>query len=428
MGFIYFIYNLLSLFFLIVLLPYLYFKRQNKNDRILWIKEKFGFIPKEKLAFIRNRPIWIHAVSVGEVMASLPLIKALKEEHPGTSLVLSTVTDTGNLIAKERAKEVDAIIYFPFDISLSVKGIIRSIRPKLFIMIETEIWPNLLKALNREGVPSIIINGRISRRSLKGYIRIRPFMRDVLEKISFFGMQTPSDAGRIKAIGAEPSKVEVIGNIKFDQPISQDSFDIEKLKKSYGIENRPLFVAGSTHEGEEEIILHAFRSVKTEFRDLILLIAPRHIERVKRIEGLLKERGIAFKRRTELIEKGLDDASVIILDTIGELAQIYSIATVVFVGGSLLPVGGHNILEPAIHSKPILFGPYMGNFEDVAQAFLEKEAAHQVSDSFQLERELRFFLTNKDEARLMGERARKIVEENRGAVKRSLRLIERFLS
>lgn len=427
MGVIFFIYDLLSFLLLIVLLPYLYLKRQNRKDGALWIKEKFGFIPEEKLAFIQERPIWIHAVSVGEVMASLPLIKAIKEEHPDKSLVLSTVTDTGNLIARERAEEVDAIIYLPFDISLSVKGALKKVRPVIFILIETEIWPNLLRYLNKEGIPSLIINGRVSKRSFKGYIRIRPFMRDVLRNISAFGMQTPSDGERIRAIGADSTKIEVIGNIKFDQPFSQNSLDLERLRKSYGIEDKRLFMAGSTHEGEEEIILDAFREVRRRFQDLILLIAPRHIERVGRIEGMLKDMSITFKRRTELIEKGLDDASVIILDTIGELAQIYSIATVVFIGGSLVPVGGHNILEPAVHSKPILFGQYMGNFEDIALTFLEKGAARQVFNSSQLARDMEFLLSNIDVARSMGENALKVVEENKGAVKRSLRMIERFL-
>jgi 3-deoxy-D-manno-octulosonic-acid transferase len=428
MGLIYIIYDLLSVLLLIILLPYLYLKKQNRKDGIVWIKERFGLIPEKKLSFIRNRPIWIHAVSVGEVMASIPLIKAIKEAHPDSSLVLSTVTDTGNLIAKERAKEVDAIIYFPFDISLSVKSSLKRIRPLLFVMVETEIWPNILRALKAKGVPSIVINGRISKRSFKGYTRIRPFIRDVLKDITVFGMQTGSDVERIRTLGADPSKIEVIGNIKFDQSISQGSLNIERLRRSYGIGERRLFVAGSTHEGEEEIIIDTFRSLKGKFQDLTLLIAPRHIDRVKRIEGLLKERGIASKRRTELIENDLDEASVIILDTIGELSKVYSLATVVFVGGSLVPVGGHNILEPAIHSKPILFGPYMENFEDVALAFLEKGAAREVSDGHHLERELGSLLRNMDDARLMGKRAREVVEENRGAVEKSLRMIERFLS
>ncbi|MBI5199046.1 MAG: 3-deoxy-D-manno-octulosonic acid transferase [Nitrospirae bacterium] len=427
MGVILLIYNLFSFIFLITLLPYLYLKRRNKKDGILWLKEKFGFIPEEKLKSIYGRPIWIHAVSVGEVMAALPLIKVIKEGYPDRSLVLSTITDTGNLIARERAKEVDAIIYLPFDISLAVKSALRRISPEIFILIETEIWPNLLRTLNREGIPSIIINGRISQQSLKGYKLVKPFMKAILKNINRFGMQTTSDAERIRAIGADPFKVEVIGNIKFDQSFSQDSVGSERLKRSYGIGERRLFVAGSTHEGEEEIISDAFIEIKKYFHDLILLIAPRHIERVRRIEGLLKVRGIAFRRRTELIENGLDDASVIILDTIGELAQIYSIATVVFIGGSLVPAGGHNVLEPAVYSKPIIFGLHMENFKDIAQTFLEKGAACQVSNGPQFKRELGYLLSNMDVARSIGENARKVIDENKGAVERSLMMIEKFL-
>lgn len=427
MGFIFFIYDILSFLFLIVFLPYLYLKRQNKEDGSLWIKERFGFISNRKLSLIHGRPVWIHAVSVGEVIASVSLIKAIKEEHPDRSIVLSTVTDTGNLVAREKAKDIDALIYLPFDINYSVKRALRKIRPEVFILIETEIWPNLLHALNREGIPSLIINGRISQRSFRGYAFVKHFMRGILKNISKFGMQTHTDAERIKAIGADPSKIEITGSIKYDQPSSLNSMDLERLKISYGLGERPLIIAGSTHEGEEQVILDAFRELKEDFKDIILLIAPRHIERVGKIEGILRDMAIISKRWTELKESELDNASVIILDTIGELAHIYCIATVVFIGGSLVPDGGHNILEPAIYSKPIIFGPYMGNFKDIAQTFLEKGAARQVSNGSHIKREIEYLLRNVDAARSMGENARNVIEENKGAVKKTLRMVEEFI-
>lgn len=424
----FFIYDFLFLILLMVFLPYLYLKRQNREDGIIWLKERFGFISDNKLSSIHGRPIWIHAVSVGEVMASIPLISAIKERHPNRSMVLSTVTDTGHLIAMERAKDVDAIIYLPFDISPSVKGVLKRVRPEVFILIETEIWPNLLRALRRNGIPSLVINGRISRKSFKGYKRMRKLMRIVLKDISKFGMQTTSDAERIKEIGADPSRIEVIGNIKFDQPLSEVSSETERLRESYGICGKSLFVAGSTHEGEEGIILDVYKELKKDFHDLILIVAPRHIDRVREIEDMVREKGITFRRRTELIEKGRGDTHVIILDTIGELARIYSMARVVFIGGSLVRAGGHNILEPAVYSRPILFGPYMGNFEDIAQTFLENGAARQVSNGSHLKKEMEYLLRNTDEARVMGENARNIIEENKGAVKKAIRIIEGFLA
>lgn len=428
MGIVFFIYNLLFSLLLIVFLPYLYLKRQNRKDGFVWLKERFGLISGEKIKSIHGRPIWIHAVSVGEVMAALPLIRAIKERYPGKSLVLSTVTDTGNLIARERAKDADTIIYLPFDISLFVNNVLQRVRPEVFILIETEIWPNLLRSLYKAGIPSLVINGRISQESFRGYSLGRLFMRYILKYISKFGMQTHSDAERMIAIGAEPSKIEIIGNIKFDYTPLQPSMDIKKVRDLYCTGDRHLFVAGSTHEGEEEIILDIFKELKKDFKDILLLIAPRHIDRVKRIEGLMRERDIIYRRRTELSENVPDEVSVIVLDTIGELAHIYSIASVVFIGGSLVPSGGHNILEPAVYSKAILFGPYMDNFEDITRIFLEKGAARQVTDGSHLRRELEYLLMNGDESRLMGEKAMNVVDENKGAVKRSLVMIEEFLT
>lgn len=424
MALIFLIYNLISSVACLVLIPYLYLKRRNKEDSLVWLRERFGLISSDKLVVLNSRAIWIHAVSVGEVMASLPLIKRIKRRYPERGLVLSTVTEAGNLLAQEKARESDSIIYLPFDMSFSVKKALKRIDPAIFVMIETEIWPNLLRTLSKKDIPSIVINGRISETSFKGYKKIRPFMREVFKDISAFGMQTSSDAERIKALGADTSKIGIIGNIKFDQPIPQGNPSIEEFKTL--IEGKRLFVAGSTHEGEEEIILYVFEKIKKIHPDLLLLIAPRHIERVGKIEGLLKEKGITYRKKTELVG-GVGEATVIILDTIGELAELYSIASVVFVGGSLVPVGGHNILEPAIHSKPILFGPYMGNFQDMAQIFLEKGAAIQVSDGNQIASELEFLLWDEEASREMGKMAFKVVEENRGAIERALWIIERFL-
>lgn len=428
MGIIFLIYNLISSIILIILLPYLYFKRHKRNDGIAWIKEKFGLIPEEKLTSINARPIWIHAVSVGETMASLPLIKAIKEKYPERSLVLSTITDTGNFIARERAVGVAAVIYLPFDTSLSVKNVLKKIRPVIFIMIETEIWPNLIRILREEGIPSVIVSGRISNRSFKGYKKIRVFIKSVLKGISMFGMQTALDAERIKVIGAEPSRIEITGNLKFDQNLPEDLIDPESAGNPLGINGMRLLVAGSTHAGEEEMLLRVFGKVSTGFKDIVLLIAPRHINRVRGIEGLIKEMGITHRRRTEIPVQGIGDARIIILDTIGELARIYSLAEVVFVGGSLVPAGGHNILEPAIYSKPIIFGKYMENFEDLAQKFLEENAAVQISDEAHLEKELTSLLADRDKARLMGMNAKRVLEENRGAVTRSLSIIEKCIS
>lgn len=394
--------------------------------------ERLGYYPEERIRSIAGKKIiWLHSVSVGEVIASIPLVMELKKRHPDYSLVMSTVTDTGRETAINKLPFLDAVIFFPFDFTFSVNNAIDRIKPVIFIMLETEIWPNFSRALKRKNIPAILINGRISDRSYKRYLSVRFFIKEVLKNISCFGMQSNQDVERIINMGADKENVERTGNLKFEHEIIDVSSDnVKRLKGSLNInENKDIIIAGSTHRGEDEEIIKAYQAISKATQKLpLLIIAPRHLDRLPEIEDILKRYNFSFIRKT-MIKKG--DASlkysVILLDTIGELSALYSIASVVFVGGSLVPVGGHNILEPALYKKPILFGQYMHNFKEIAEGFKNKKAAIEINNSDEMAREIINILNNPDIGKELGEKGFSVIIENRGALENSIELIGRFL-
>lgn len=344
--------------------------------------------------------IWIHAVSVGEVAAVRTLRDRLRTAFPSHSIVVSTVTRTGNELAQKMAGEGETVIYLPLDISFVVDSILRRIRPEILVIAETEIWPNLIYACHKKGIPVALVNGRISEGAFKRYKAVSVFLRFILDKIDIFCVQTEADKKKFMSLGAPEAKVRVTGNTKYDNKdyaaLGKDSGDI---KTRFGIVGgETVIVAGSTHKGEEEVILGIFRKLSREFDNLRLIIAPRHVERAADIKRLAK---------------GLN-ASVI--DRIGVLVDAYSAADIVFVGGSLIRHGGQNIIEPAVFAKPIIFGPHMFNFQSVAAEFLRNEAAVQVKDARALEEALRRLLGDGKERARLGENARQVVLDNQGAV------------
>ncbi len=380
---------------------------------------------------LKSSPIWIHAVSVGEVMATIPLIRELKKKYPDVPVLLSTVTETGNFTARRNARDVDNVIFFPFDYPLIVRRIIAKIKPVAFITLETEIWPNFLRELARQAVPSMIISGRISGNSFKSYHFFRFFFKKVLSHVSFFCMQTQTDADRIAGIGASPEKVFVSGNIKFDHHIPAITSERKKtIFSELNISSKQnIFIAGSTHRGEEEIVIEVYRYLKNKVNDLVLIIAPRHPERFDEVEEILKRKGVFYKRKTA-IAPAPDHAlsEVILLDTIGELSKIYSIGTVIFIGGSLVPVGGHNVLEPAVFSKPVIFGRFMGNFSEISKILLKKNAALQVSGEEEFASKALLLIEDPQLARRIGETAFEVIRENSGAMEKSMEVLDKILT
>ena len=384
-----------------------------------------------------QRAIWLHAVSVGEVLASQKLLSGLRKEYPDSQIVISTVTPTGNAVARKIAGPQDIVIYLPLDISFIAAAVACRINPYLVIIAETELWPNLIGVLNKRGIPIIIVNARISDGSFRGYGLIRFLIRPVLNKISLFCLQTESDARRLAALGASPEKLLVTGNMKFDTStsLSVNNADYADKKDDYadcrgrlGLkEGDKLLTAGSTHPGEEEIILRVYKELLKDFPGLKLLIAPRHPDRAREIEKLVLDCGFAPALISKLsrITNHESRTTIFILDTIGQLTSFYAVSDIVFVGKSLVNKGGQNILEPAFFAKPILFGPHMFNFREITALYLANQAAVMVKDEEELSRKIRFFLANPLEADRLGRAGKELLSLNQGATERNLEAIKK---
>jgi 3-deoxy-D-manno-octulosonic-acid transferase len=426
------LYNLISIIGVILYLPFLLLKK-GPEDRRIFIKERLG------MSAYHKTDIWVHAVSVGETLASIPFLKKLKKEFPDRKIVLSTTTYTGQKIAREKFAEADRIIYMPLDSVLCVKKAVNSLRPEIFITVETELWPALFKNLKDAGSRIIILNGRISNKSFKGYRRIRFLMAGMLSSVDFFYMQDQGDAERIIALGADKNRVGVMGNFKFDIDLKEEP----PLNWLTGISGK-ILLAASTHEGEEEVMLEAFHVIKKQLQGTKLVLAPRHPERFNETAELLEKQGLSYIRRSAIKQRsavstqqsaGMDlqqqDTSrsfpdIILLDTIGELSRVFSRASVAFIGGSIISRGGHNVMEPAYWSIPIIFGPHMDNFP-IAGEFLKRSAAVEVGDSKDIAQTVITLLTDNKKAAELGRNAKSIVDKNTGAVKKAIELIRGYI-
>jgi 3-deoxy-D-manno-octulosonic-acid transferase len=363
-------------------------------------------------------------VSVGEVLTARALLPALRERYPGLRIFLSTTTLSGQQVARTRLTDADDVFFLPFDLPPFVTRTLRLVRPRLFIMMETEIWPNLLRACRRQGIKTMLVNGRISSRSYPRYRLARGFFRNVLADVDRFCMQSDESARRIVDIGADPAKIIVTGSLKFDSlemPAMAAGRGAGRVLRYFRIpSSRPVFMAASTLKGEEAPVLTAFAALRRLHPSALLIIAPRKPERFGEAEALARAEGFRVVRRTQLAVDAEPRADVVVLDTIGELAPLFQVATIVFVGGSLVDQGGHNILEPAVHGKPIIFGPYMQNFAEIAATFLKSQAAIQVGSGPALTDAVVRLAGDPVERARLGAAARALVEANRGAKARTL--------
>lgn len=439
------LYQFLLILFLPLALLFLLRRLLGRPAYRAGILQRFGRFPRDFFNPLRGRRvIWIHAVSVGEVISSELFVRKLRERHPEAAIVFSTVTPTGQAAARQRLKGVDRFIYFPFDLPWVARSVVEKVSPSLFIFLETELWPNFLRALSKKEIPSILVNGRISDRGFRRYRRVRFFLRHVLQEVSLFLMQTEREADRIRALGAPPARVSATGNMKYDQAgnaIADFTARIAELRAQVGL--RPddlLMIAGSTHEGEEAAVLEAYRIVAEGSERVRLLIAPRHPERLERVEALLAARGIPSVRKTALAKAAGDGSHsafrnsqteiappVVLLDTLGELDRYYSLADLVFVGGSLAPVGGHNVLEPAVSKKAVFFGPEMSNFKEIADQLKRAGGGIEVADGKELGERMLRLIRHPEELKKRGEAAHQVVLANRGAVLRNLEQVGRWL-
>lgn len=369
---------------------------------------------------------WVHAVSVGEVIASEPIVQRLAEQYPELRLVVTTVTATGARVAHERFAGVAEHRFFPVDLPGPVRRALDDIAPAFLICMETELWPNMLHELAARGVPVMIANGRLSDRSYRRYRLARGAMRSMLRHVTVFGMQSEEDARRMIALGASPERVVVTGNVKHE-PRGDTSGVAELWSRMLGLRaGQRVWIAGSTHRGEEAAVLDAHAAARAGGDDLVLVIAPRHPERVGEVVEMVQARGSAAVRRSELPRERRADA-IIVLDTVGELPQLYSVADVVFVGGSLVPAGGHNMIEPALRRKPVLFGPHTTNFREAATLLLDSGGAVLVRGSATLAAEVRRLLVDEGLRAKMGQAAFEAVATRHGAVRATLDLVGRFL-
>lgn len=427
----YLTYNILSLFLLVPVLVY-HLYRSLSRGRPPALAERFGRVPDRELALVGERPvIWLHAVSVGEAIAARPLLRALKARYPGHALVISTTTETGRSLALG-FPEKDLCIHFPFDFLPAVRRTLDAIRPELIIIMETEIWPNFTAEAHRRGIPLLLANGRISDRSFKGYLRFGWFFRHPLRRFSALCMQSGEDAQRITAIGAPPALVCVAGNLKYDipcRPVSPE--ERGELRRTYAIPPAlTVLTAGSTHPGEEELVIGSYGELLKSRGDLFLVLVPRHPERCGEVAALLEKSAIPYRRRSELERGGMEPfagGQVLLVDSVGELMGLYSLADLAFVGGSLVPTGGHNLLEPASVGVASLFGPHMTNFREIAELVLASGAGIRVEPGEGLTAACRRLLDDDILRRRLGGNGLEMMKRNGGATERHLAVIDRFL-
>jgi 3-deoxy-D-manno-octulosonic-acid transferase len=427
----YLAYSLLTLVVFVVVSPYFLYQAVRYQKYIGSLGQRLGYLP---LSFNVDgeESIWIHAVSVGEALTARALAADLKARYPRLRLFLSTTTIAGQQVARRSLQHVDAVFYFPFDWTFIVRRTLKLVRPQLFIMMETEIWPNLLRVCRERGVKTVVINGRISSRSYPRYRLVRPFFRRVLADIDRFCMQSEESARRLIDLGADPSRVVVTGSLKFDS-LEMPTATLHGKPRQRALRffriapHRIVLVAGSTMKGEESAVLQAFRRLKSTAPSALAILAPRQPERFGEVERLARDAGFVTMRRSELPIDAEPRADVVILDSIGELAELYQLATAVFVGGSLVDHGGHNILEPAIFGRSIVFGPHMQNFKEIADAFVTNGAAVQVQSERELEEILLTLVTDPVRRARLGAAARALVEANRGAKHKTLVVIADLL-
>ena len=390
------------------------------------LRERFGYYAPQRLTPIKGRPvIWIHAVSVGETRAAIPLIKGLRQAWPDHALVLTNVTETGHEVATTIA-ELDLCLFFPLDLSFVIRRVLARLNPTLIVIVETEIWPNLIRAAAVCQVPLALVNGRISDRSYPRYRRFQRILAPLLQQVTLFSMQSSIDSERIIALGAGPENVIISGNLKFDMPINLAEADPALLRLRYRLpDHLPIWICGSTHEGEEAALLQCYCTLLKQGEELVLIIAPRHPPRVPAVCELLTAGNFPYRRRSQLKETDslLAPGEVLLVDTLGELLPLYAASDLVFVGGSLVPIGGHNLLEAALVSRPVIFGPHMHNFRDISQLILAAGAGSQVQSEAELPALIAHYLHDLSLRQQQGAAGHQLIAAHAGATARTVALL-----
>ena len=425
-----FLYNLAAILIVTIIIPIFLLRATRERGFVERIKQSFGFYPKETIDKVaRKDAIWVHAASVGEIVATSPLVREFRKVFPTSPILVSVVTTGGYEMANRIIKDADAIIYFPLDLPFLASRVVDRIRPRVFLPVETELWPNFLKKAKQLDVPVMMVNGRISDRSVKQYKYLFGMLREMIGTVKCFAMQSSIDADYIMRLGAPRELVTVTGNTKFDQAYTSVSPDERaELIRELGLSGAShIMIAGSTHRGEEELVLTAFRAVREREPGVRLIIAPREVLRTMEVEHLCRRAGFTVNTRKNLQQGGEGGEDIVILDTVGELGRVYGLGDVIYIGGSLVAHGGHNILEPAAHGKAIIVGNQMFNFKDIHALFRSHDAVVTVTNGEELTREtLRLFGDPAERERLVRETLA-IIDENKGASEKSAKILVEML-
>ena len=385
--------------------------------------ERFGFVTP----LAASRSIWVHAVSVGEVRSAAALIEALLERYPQHRLVVTTMTPTGSDQVRELFGDRVSHCYVPFDFPDAVRRFLARVHPEVAMIAETELWPNLFQECARRRIPLLLVNGRISHASLRGYLRIPKIARRMLLQADLLCAQTRTDAQRLRNLGAPEAAVKVTGNLKFDVALPERLLDEGRALRAAWGRDRPVWIAASTHAGEERKVLDAFALLRATWPNLLLVLVPRHPERFGGVAALVRRRGFRAALRSRTTGTLPGDTAVLVGDTMGELQRLYAAADVAFVGGSLVPKGGQNLLEPCAVAVPVIFGPHMFHFEEISAMAIERGAARQVHDAAELAAAVALYLEQPDLRRAAGAAAQTLVTDNRGALPRTLEHMEQAL-
>ena len=428
----YLAYSLLLSLGLLVLLPYFVFQALAHGKYLDGLRQRLGRVPQ-----INGKPvIWIHCVSVGETQASRPLVQRLKQQFPHHALVVSTVTITGQKLARDVFRnQAESVFYFPFDWRWSVRRTLKSINPAAVLIMETELWPNFLRECGERQIPVAVVNGRISQKSFRRYRLIQPFLRRVLSSLTIAVMQSEADSQRLQSLGMPGEKLFTGGNLKFDAEVGSDLADkTTEISERFGLNSTvPLILAASTHAPEEQIILESFKQLNVT-QPSRLMLAPRHPERFNEVASLVEKSGFTWSRRTNSPAPKDCNADVVLLDTIGELPAVYSLAEIVFVGGSIVDRGGHNVLEPAAVGTAVVTGAHTHNFHAIvskmeqAHAIVQLRAVEGDEAVRELTEALTELLSNPALREKLAQRAKQLVTDNQGATERTLQLIAPLLS
>ena len=426
-----FLYNLAAILIVTIIIPIFMLRATRERGFVERIKQSFGFYPQDTIDKVAGKnAIWVHAASVGEIVATSPLVREFRKKFPDSPILVSVVTTGGYEMAHRIIKDADAIIYFPLDLPFLASRVVGRIRPRVFLPVETELWPNFLKKAKQLDVPVMMVNGRISDRSVKQYKYLLGMLREMIGTVKCFAMQSSIDADYIMRLGAPRELVTVTGNTKFDQAYTSVSPEERAaLIQELGLTGAShIMIAGSTHRGEEELVLAAFAAVRERDPKVRLIIAPREVLRTMEVEHLCRKAGFTVNTRKNLQKGAEGGEDIVILDTVGELGRVYGLGDVIYIGGSLIPHGGHNVLEPAAHGKAIIVGNQMFNFKDIHALFRNRNAVVTVTNGEELTREtLRLFGDDAERERLERETLA-IINENKGASAKSAQILVDMLA